>query len=104
MRITKTAVIDTKHHKVPNYTVSIEPDELDEIYAKLFGGLNNISNVSNTIKDKLLEDYIKTYVVNSFVGKVELERSVIYKLEVYAKNLDMTIMVSLHDKLDQIFY
>ena len=104
MIITKSGSIDIKHNKVPLYNVLIDEIEIDHIYRTLFGEMEHLEKVSSTIKDSLLNEYIKTYVANDFIKKFPLERSVIYKLSVKSKMIDMEIMLSLHDKLDEIFY
>ena len=104
MIINKSGSVDTKHNKVPIYNVLIDETEMNHIYRTLFGELDHLEKVSPTIKDGLLNEYIKSYVANEFIKKFPLERSIVYKLSVKSKMVDMDIMISLHDKLDEIFY
>ena len=104
MLLSKSGVSDHKHHNVDLYTIIIDDVELNWIYNKLFGELENMSNVSITIKDTLLISYIKTYVANTFMEKVTLERGKIYKISIKAKEIDIDMMISLHDKLNEVFY
>ena len=104
MILSKSGVSDHKQHSVDLYTMIIDDVELNWIYNKLFGDLDNVTKVSNTIKDNLLTTYIKTYVANTFMEKVTLERGKTYKISIKAKEVDIDMMISLHDKLDEVFY
>ena len=54
MILSKSGVSDHKQHSVDLYTMIIDDVELNWIYNKLFGDLDNVTKVSNTIKDNLL--------------------------------------------------
>ena len=104
MKISKSGQHDSKHHNVLIYNVLVGDIEVDLLFAKLFGEMESISKVSSTIKDTVFNTYLKTHVANEFLSKTEIERSVIYKLCIKGKEIDIEMMLSLHDKLDEIFY
>lgn len=104
MKIVKSGAVDNKHHKVLLYTAIIDEEEMNAIFSRLFEPLPKMGGVANTIKDSLLQDYIKSCVANEFLNRVELERSQIYKITVNSKLLDFDMMLSLHDKLNEVYY
>jgi hypothetical protein len=104
MKIIKSGAVDNKHHKVILYNAIIDEEEMTTIFDRLFKPLSAMDKVANTIKDSILQDYIKTCVANEFLTRVEIDRSQIYKITVNSKLLDFDMMLSLHDKLDEVYY
>lgn len=104
MKISKSGQNDKKQHNVIIYNVLIDDVESEILFLKLFGDMVNIDKVTTTVKDNIFNTYLKTYVANEFLSKIEIERSIIYKLEIRGKEIEVDMMLSLHDKLDEIFY
>lgn len=104
MQFSNTPVDKKSQVAVSAFNVIIKEDEVRGLYDKLFEGLSHIENVSNAIKDRMFNDYLKTVVVNEFLKHRELDRGKIYKLSIHSKLVHLDMMVSLHDKINEIFY
>lgn len=96
---------DKKSLKLESYNVSVNEIETANIYSKLFDGLEITPKVNNAIIDDILNNYIKTIVANEFIKQITITKGMIYKITIVT-HLGNTIemMLSLHDKLNEIFY
>ena len=100
----KTNIDSKSKVAISAYNVIIDEDEINSLYKKLFDGLDMIGNVSIVIKDRMFNDYLKTCIVDKFIKYKEIERGVVYKMSVHSSMVKFNMMISLHDKLDDIFY
>lgn len=91
--------------KLESYTVVVNEAESSKIYHHLFGNIEIASKTNSAIIDDILNNYIKTIVANEFVKQIKITKGNIYKITVVTHlggNIEM--MLSMHDKLNEIFY
>lgn len=96
---------DNKSLKLESYTVAINEVEVSKIYHHLFNTIDIVNKANTVIIDDILNNYIKTLVADAFIKQIKITKGNIYKITVVT-HLGGTIemMLSLHDKLNEIFY
>lgn len=96
---------DKKSLKLESYTVAVNEADSAKIYNLLFGTVEIASKANSSIIDDILNNYIKTIVADEFIKQVKITKGNIYKITIVTHlggNIEM--MLSLHDKLNEIFY
>lgn len=96
---------DKKSLNLESYTVAINEELSAKLYNHLFGTIDIVSNTNSGIIDDILNSYIKTIVANEFNKQIKITKGNIYKITIVT-HIGNTIemMLSLHDKLNEIFY
>ena len=96
---------DMKSLNLESYTVSINESMTNKIYNHLFDTMTIVPKTNSAIIDDILNNYIKTVVADEFTKQIKITKGNIYKISVVTHiggNIEM--MLSMHDKLNEIFY
>ncbi len=96
---------DKKSLNLESYTVSVNEELSSKIYNHLFNTIDIIPKTNNAIIDDILNNYIKTVVADEFIKQIKITKGNIYKITIVTHlggNIEM--MLSMHDKLNEIFY
>jgi hypothetical protein len=96
---------DKNSLKLESYTVAINEETSSKLYNHLFGTIDIVANTNSAIIDDMLNSYIKTVVADEFSKQIKLVKGNIYKISIVT-HIGNTIemMLSLHDKLNEVFY
>ena len=103
MKIQKEAR-ESKLLELEVYRVLLSDDEITSYIDTLFGSLKHIETVTTSIKDRLLNEYIKTVVADEMIRRDLLERGKIIKVLITTNVSTVDMMITLHDKIDEVFY
>lgn len=103
MKIQKEAR-ESKLLELEVYRALLSDDEITSYIDTLFGNLKHIETVTTSIKDRLLNEYIKTVVADEMIRRDLLERGKIIKVLITTNVSTVDMMITLHDKIDEVFY
>lgn len=95
---------DEKSLNVEVYDVILNRAKMESIIDKLFVDIDSKRMMIDSIKDRILEDYIKLLVVDEANKKNLLTKGGIVKINIITDAATIICMASLHEKLDKIFF
>ena len=96
---------DKKSLNLESYTVAVNESISNKIYKHLFDTMDIVPKTNSAIIDDILNNYIKSVVADEFIKQIKITKGNIYKNTIVTHlggNIEM--MLSMHDKLNEIFY
>lgn len=95
---------DLKSLNVETFKVIVTKPMMEEYIDTLFSGVDAKGVIVDSIKDRMLEEYLKMKVVDTANTKGYLTRDKIVKFSIITDVSSIECMATLHGKLNRIFY